>query len=113
MVRISMTLAFDSQGEVYYALGTHNTNSATFSLFINYLAGVLDQDRPGWRKNTVLLVDNASYHGSVETMLVLEALEVPIMFSGPYSFNIAACELFFARLKEGMLNPNDLPLGKR
>ena len=35
------------------------------------------------------------------------------MYSGPYSFDIAPCELFFARLKEGVLNPNGMKLGKK
>ena len=33
-LRVSMLLAFDNRGGVYYALSTSNTNSATFSLFM-------------------------------------------------------------------------------
>ena len=113
MMRISMVLAFDNHGNVYYSLSDRNTNSETFSLFMKYLAKSLDQDGPGWRDSTIILLDNASYHKSTETLGVLEALDMPIMYSGPYSFSIAACELFFSRLKQGLLNPNGLPLGKR
>ena len=80
---------------------------------MKHLAGTLDKGRPNWRDNTIILLDNASYHKSTATQEVLEALDMPIMYSGPYSFNIAACELFFSRLKQDVLNPNDLPLGKR
>ena len=108
-----MLLAFDNKGNVWYALSTQNTNSSTFSVFMKHLAGTLDADRPGWRDTSVLLIDNASYHRSAKTLEALEKLELPIMYTGPYSFSIAACELFFANLKRGDLNPTELPLGKR
>ena len=108
-----MLLAFDNKGNIWYALSTHNTNSSTFSVFMKHLADALDADRPGWRDFTVLLTDNASYHRSAQTLEVLERLELPIMFTGPYSFSIAACELLFSNLKRGALNPNELALGKR
>ena len=113
LLRISMVLAFDNHGHAYFSLSDQNTNSITFSLFMKHLADTLDKDRPGWRATTIILLDNASYHKSASTLEVLEALELPIMYSGPYSFSIAPCELFFSRLKQGLLNPNDLPLGKR
>ena len=80
---------------------------------MKHLAETLDKERPDWRDNTIILLDNASYHKSAATLEVLKALDMPVMYSGPYSFNIAACELFFSRLKRDVLNPNDLPLGKR
>ena len=80
---------------------------------MKHLADTLDKDSPDWRNKTIILVDNASYHKSASTLKVLEVLELPIMYSGPYSFSIAPCELFFSRLKQGMLNPNGLELGKR
>jgi len=113
LLRISMVLAFDNHGNAYFSLSDSNTNSATFSLFMKHLADILDIDRPGWRETTIILLDNATYHKSTSTLEVLEKLELPIMYSGPYSFSIAACELFFSRLKQGLLNPNDLLLGKR
>ena len=113
MRRISMTLAFDNEGKVHYALSDQHTNSATFGLFMSHLAATLDHDRPGWRKYSVILLDNASYHKSAQALEGLEELELPIMYSGAYSFSIAACELFFSRLKQGVLNPDGLKLGKR
>ena len=38
---------------------------------------------------------------------------MPIMFPGPYSFDIAPCETFYSLLKSGALNPRQLALGKR
>ena len=108
-----MLLAFDNKGNIWYALSTHNSNSTTFSLFMKHLVDALDADRPGWRDSTVLLTDNASYHRSAQTLEALKIMELPIMYTGPYSFSITACELFFANLKRGALNPNELALGKR
>ena len=113
LMRISLVLAFDNHGNVYFSLSDHNSNSDTFSLFMQHLAKALDADRPGWRQNTIILLDNASYHKSTATIEVLEALILPVMYSGPYSFNIAPCELLFSLLKRDVINPNDLPLGKR
>ena len=108
-----MLLAFNNHGHAYYAISDTNTTSETFSLFMLYLAETLDSEEPGWRKTSIILLDNASYHKSAYTLALLEKLELPTMYSGPYSFDIAPCELFFSRLKEGLLNPNALELGKR
>ena len=108
-----MTLAFSNNGDFAFALSDQHTDSTTFSLFMKHFADALDAKQPDWRKTTVILLDNASYHKSKKTLEFLEQLELPIMYSGPYSFRIAACELAFSRLKQGVLAPNDLPLGKK
>jgi hypothetical protein len=41
-----------------------NTNSEVFSIFLERLAGKLTEQRPGWREDTVLLLDGARYHTS-------------------------------------------------
>ena len=38
-------------------------------------------------------------------------MDLPVIYSGPYSFNIAACEKYFSRIKTNLLNPDGLPLG--
>ena len=37
-------------------------------LFIAELTQILDTTRPNWRKNHVILVDNAPYHKSQQTL---------------------------------------------
>ena len=111
--RISLTLCISSRGRVYYSLSQANNNSQTISLFMRELCLVLDQEDRGWRKHTVVLMDNAPYHTSYETKLAFQHLKVPVMFLAPYSFDVAPCELFFAILKSSNLNPEDLSLGKR
>ena len=43
---------------------------------------------------------------------MLERLRVPISMMGPYSYDAAPCELFFAAFKRADVNPNKLPLGR-
>ena len=110
--RISLTLAIDTQGAVFYSMTQSNNNSDTMSVFLKELAGTLDRTRRGWRKTTVVLLDNAPYHASKETLAVLKRLKVPTMFLAPYSFDVAPCELYFARFKSKDINPEGLATGK-
>ena len=43
---------------------------------------------------------------------MLERLQVPISMMGPYSYDAAACELFFAAFKRADINPTKVPSGK-
>ena len=43
---------------------------------------------------------------------MLERLQIPIMMSGPYSYDLAPAELFFAEFKKVDVNPNKVILGK-
>ena len=82
-------------------------------MFIRELVRILDREREGWRKTTVLTLDGASYHQSDETMDIFKQLKVPMMILGPHSYNCAPCELLFSALKRGNLNPEMKPTGKR
>ncbi len=76
------------------------------------LVSKLDEERPGWRKNTCLLLDNAPYHTSPATLGVMEKLKIPVLFTGPHSYDASPCELFFAHFKKADINPNRLATGK-
>ena len=43
---------------------------------------------------------------------MLERLRVPISMMGPYSYDAAPCELFFAAFKKADVNPRKVPMGK-
>ena len=43
---------------------------------------------------------------------MLERLQVPITMMGPYSYDAAPCELFFAAFKRADINPLKVSLGK-
>ena len=66
--RISLIVAVDSKGEVFCSLTQANMNSQVIGLFFKHLSIKLDVLRPNWRKTHVILVDNAPYHSSKQTL---------------------------------------------
>ena len=65
--RVSVILAIDSIGRSYLSLMQANSNSTVMSVYLRELSKLLDESRPGWRDNTILLLDGASYHQSRAT----------------------------------------------
>ena len=52
--RITMMTAIDSFGDVYWTLMQANSYYETMELALIQLVKILDKERPGWRKDTVL-----------------------------------------------------------
>ena len=85
--RISLITTVDTFGSVHMSLVQANSNSKIMEIFIIQFVQTLDQERPGWRKNTYWIWDNAvseitpvltgsilkPYHVSPATVRVLEA----------------------------------------
>jgi hypothetical protein len=107
-----MITAVDRLGNVYLCLSQSNSNKSMMGLFMEKLVLKLDKENPYWRNSTVICWDGAPYHRAQSTYDMLERLRVPIMMFGPYSYDAAACELFFAAFKKEDVNPNKIPLGK-
>ena len=84
----------------------------TFRIYLRELVMALDIDTPGWRQNSIMLIDGAVYHTAPKTMELFDELDVPLVVSAPYSYDASPIELYFASLKRGNLNPNNLPLSK-
>jgi len=82
-------------------------------LFLYRLVEHLDAERKRWRDDTVIQLDGASWHVSNSTQILFKQLNIPVMISGPYQYDGAACELLFAALKKGDLNPRGLRLSKK
>ena len=82
-------------------------------IFFRQLVLKLDREKADWRKSTVILLDNASYHQSCTTLKVLEALDVPVLYSGCYSYSTAPCELWFSAFKSCDVNPRKVSTAKR
>ena len=79
-----MITAIDTLGNVYFALAQSNSNSQMMDLFLRGLAKKLDKERLDWKDNTILILDNASYHKTSATLAVLEALGftvTPVMYA--------------------------------
>ena len=58
-----------------------------------------------WKNDTVIVVDNASYHRSLLVRKALKVLKIRIVLSGPYSYQSSACESLYSLLKRGDFNP--------
>ena len=84
-----------------------------FMLFIRYLVRKLDEDTPGWEDDSIILVDNATYHRGEDIRKYFKKMQIPIMYSAPYSFSTAPIETLFAHLKLGELNPDRESTGKK
>ena len=77
------------------------------------LAKKLDEDRPGWKEDTTVLMDGASYHGSQKTRDYFAHNGIRTMYTAPYSYSGSPIELWFAALKSTNLNPTMQATGKR
>ena len=122
-----MIAALSTDGDIFYSLVQGNTNEKIMEIFLQKLIKKLDTANKDWRSSMVLMADNATYHRSSATLKVLEDHQVPVCFTGPNSyasckfptFNcnpllfIAPVELLFAALKNGNINPRNLPTSKK
>ena len=52
--RVSMIAAVDNEGNAWFALSHANSDNNMMALFLHSLAEALDQERPGWREDTVI-----------------------------------------------------------
>lgn len=88
-----------------FSINNGCNSSSTFILFMIKLATYLNHQKADWRKNTVLMIDNAPYHRSSKSMEAYTNLKLPIMFLGPYQFHLAPVEKLFSYIKARDLNP--------
>ena len=97
--RLALIAALDTDGRVYFSLNHSNTDSDVILLFLRLLVSRLNDDIPSWMQDSIILLDNAKYHTSKETREAMLKLQLPIVFSGPYSYSSAPIELMFSGLK--------------
>ena len=90
-----------------------NSNNKVMEIFMRQLVLKLDKEDSEWRDSTVILLDNAPYHTSEGTMELMEGLRVPVLFTGPHSYNAVPIELLFAAFKSDDVNPTHIAQGKR
>ena len=111
--RISFIAAVSTDGELFFSLTQVNTDHEVKLLFLTELAAILDGDNPLWRKDTVILMDNAGYNTKPETLAQIQRLRMPVIFSGPYSYDAAPIERFFGYFKQGRMVPEKEAAGKK
>ena len=107
-----MFVGLDTEGELYLSLLQSNSNNKVMEIFLRKLVLKLGQENANWRENTVILLDNAPYHTSDSTVKLMGGLNIPVIYTGPYSYDAAPIELLFAAFKSADVNPNHVKLGK-
>jgi len=110
---LAMISALDTDGRIYFSLSHANTDQDTFMLFMRHLVAKLDSETPGWQENSIILLDNAPYHVGTEARSYIRKMQVPIMYTAPYSYSSSPIEMLFSILKLGELNEDREPTGKR
>ena len=63
-----MIAGLDTTGRLYLSLIQANSNNKMMEIYFRSLTKKLDKERPGWKKDTVILLDNAPYHTSQGTL---------------------------------------------
>ena len=94
-----------SNGELFYAVNHGNNNRYTIWNFVLSLALQLAAKDLEWRDHFVIQLDNVPFHHSHYFLEKVKTFGVPILFSGPYSYDGAAVEKAFACIKAHDLNP--------
>jgi hypothetical protein len=111
--RITMFVGLDTAGKVYLSLLQSNSNNRVMEIFLRQLVLKLDREDAAWRENTVILHDNASYAVCESTLKLMKGLKIPMLFTGPHSYDAVPIELLFAAFKSEDVNPTHVPQGKR
>ena len=111
--RISVLMAIDTAGELYWALTQVNTDTKIFCLFMQKLANKLGQQDKKWRDNTIVLIDGAKYQTNKESVSYMMALGFRVCISAPYSYASSPIEYAFGFFKSVDLNPSKLKTGKK
>ena len=86
---------------MFFALTHANTDSNVILTFLRHLEIMLSFEAPDWRENSFVLLDGARYHTSEETRETLKKLEIPTIYSAPYSYSTAPIERLFGGFKTG------------
>ena len=63
------------------------------------LSKVLDADKPDWRENSIIFMDNAGYNKKPEVKELVRKLRMPVIFSAKYAYDCSPCEFFFSYFK--------------
>ena len=85
-IRHALITALDTDGQVYFSLTHANTDSDVMLSFLRRLDIVLSSETPDWKEKSFVLLDGAKYHTSDKTRDTLKKLQIPTIYSAPYSY---------------------------
>ena len=69
----------DNLGEAFVSLLQANSDEEIMEIYLMELVRMLNSEDKNWRRDKVIVWDNASYHTSTRTKSFLETLKVPVM----------------------------------
>ena len=81
-------------------------------VYLINLFKTLSEENANWKSKSVIMLDNATYHKSIEVLKLFEKEKVQVIFTGPHSYAASPIELFFAAFKREDINPRHVPTGK-
>jgi hypothetical protein len=96
---LSMLVAVSSLGDIFFQYLDGNNNETSVAAFFIQLADELTKQRPAWRKDHVLVLDNCSSHKTPMVQEVLLKLGYSILYTAPASYLAMPIELLFAHIK--------------
>ncbi|KEJ83017.1 hypothetical protein OXYTRIMIC_233 [Oxytricha trifallax] len=113
MSKVSITAAACSNGQLFFTVNNGTTNSLTFINFLILLVKHLCKLDPWWYTKYLIIVDNAPYHKSSVTIDAIRKMRLPILFLGPYQFDLAPVEQVFRCIKQRDLNEARCPVSTK
>ena len=61
-----------------------NTDQNVMLTYLQHLVAELDEQRPGWRGDTLILLDGARYHTGEDIREYIFKMRLPVIWSAPY-----------------------------
>jgi hypothetical protein len=111
--RLSLIVAIDNFGSIYYSMTQVATDQDVFMLFLQHLTDKLTAESPNWPASTYFLMDGALYHKAKDTLTKMKALAMKTVIAGPYGWLGSPVELVFGYLKRVDLNVHNAKTGKK
>jgi transposase len=110
--RATVLAGVDNLGNLYASVFLCNGNRQIFQLYLIYLVRLLDQESKDWRLNTVILMDGCPFHKAKSTRRMIRKLNIPTMYTSPYSAVLCPVEIIFSIFKRGELNVRGVKINK-
>ena len=70
----TLVSAVTMAGDHYYCIVKNSHNRKSFCYFLTMLVRRLDETKPNWRQNSIILVDNATLHKTPEVYELVRKL---------------------------------------
>jgi DDE superfamily endonuclease len=104
-----MFTVISNEGDIFFQFVKGNSNEASVSAFILELSNTLNNLKPSWRSDHILLLDNSSTHKTDTMMRLFCSLSIPTLFSAPASYLVAPIERLFGSLKNCNFEMRETP----